>query len=90
MQPGLKIVLIAVLLLIVIAVFVSPAVDLEPTALRAVMQAVILFASIAVVRTFACCIFKSSHPLDRWLFRYQERSPKQSQSLLDLYGARLC
>ena len=48
MRTSLRFGLVVVLLLIVTAIFISPAVDLEPTALRAMQMANMLFAMLAL------------------------------------------
>jgi len=49
MKRAIIVALVIALLVVVVSVFVSPAVDLEPTALRAMLWLVALFASLAVV-----------------------------------------
>lgn len=50
MNRAVQFAVILVLLLIMIAVFLSPTIDLEPTALRVIFWAVALFASLHLVR----------------------------------------
>ena len=49
MGPRAKFVVALLLLLVVLAVCISPAVDLEPTALKSVRAANLLFAALALV-----------------------------------------
>jgi len=89
MKRGFQIAIAIVLMVVVAAVLISPAVDLEPTALRAMLWVVALFAALAIFRVvfLAVRILRSSDRMRRkrtvilYLF---------SPPILDLYGAMLC
>ena len=89
MNKAFQIAIAVLLVVIVAAVLISPAVDLEPTALRAAMWIAALFASFAVVRVvFAVPTLQSCKRIRREyrVTLYRRCSP----SVLDLYGAMLC
>ena len=58
MERSLKLGMVILLSLSVIAIFVSPAVDLQPTALRAMKCATLLFAVLLFVGTISCARFR--------------------------------
>jgi hypothetical protein len=75
------------LLLTVLAVCISPAVDLEPTALRALRLANLLFAALALVILIGA-INRATRPVDAAARFYPLLvTPK---SILDLACTRLC
>jgi len=89
MSRAFQIAIAIILVVIVAAVLISPTVDLEPTALRAVLWVVALFAALAVVTVmfFALRMLRFGARIRRkptvvpYLF---------SPPILDLYGAMLC
>ncbi len=85
----LKPVMVILLLLSVIAIFVSPAVDLQPTALRAVQYASLLFAVLLSAGTV--CLALLHFPFGQtsiFVKRYFILAPPPD--LLDLNCALLC
>lgn len=54
MERPIKLAIVILLLLSVIAIFASPAVDLQPTALRAMKCATLLFAVLLFAGTVLC------------------------------------
>ena len=89
MSRALQIGFAVVLLLLVVAVFVSPAVNLLPTALRAVHLASLLWTLL----TFAALVF-SLFDVPAWIWTTcfcGRRVPVPSAvSLMDLNCTRLC
>jgi hypothetical protein len=89
MNRGVQIAIAVMLVVIVAAVLISPAVDLEPTALRAVLWVAALFAAFAVVKVVFIAV--RMQRLGKWNRR--ERTAilcAFSPPILDLYGAMLC
>lgn len=78
-----------ILVVIVAAVLISPAADLQPTALRAVLWVAALFASLAIVTVMflAVRILRSGERIRR---RRRLVCDLFSPPILDLYGAMLC
>ena len=60
MKSRSKLVIVVLLLLSVATIFISPAVDLQPTALRALQLANLFFAFLALGATAACYASGSS------------------------------
>jgi hypothetical protein len=89
MRRGLKIAIAIILLLVVAAVLISPAVDLEPTALRAALWVAALFASFGIVK-IAHFRVSSVQLTTRIHTKRRRLLPPPSPPLVDLYGARLC
>jgi hypothetical protein len=88
MNASSKIVVI-ILLLTVTVVFVSPAVDLEPTALRAAQASALLFAILSLAGSFVADILRSSGP-HFVAVNSNETVPFFASELLDLNCTRLC
>jgi len=88
MSASLKIVVV-ILLLAVIVVFVSPAVDLEPTALRAAQAATLLFALLALAGSFIARSLQAPC-LHLVAISRTERVPFFAPDLVDLNCNRLC
>jgi len=88
MNASLKIVVV-ILLLAVTVVFVSPAVDLEPTALRAAQAASLLFAVLALAGSFIASILQASS-LHLIAILKSESVPFFAHDLVDLNCNRLC
>jgi hypothetical protein len=92
MSSRLNIVLVILLILAVTLVFLAPMVDLEPTALRAVRAAAMLFLAIVIAAHF----FRGSYFIPILMaFGFCNRenlNPIQvdQPSLIDLYCSRLC
>jgi alpha-beta hydrolase superfamily lysophospholipase len=74
MKRGVKIVIALLLLVIVAAVLISPAVDLQPTALRSAIWSAALFAAIAAL-TFAFSRFRPVLLRERVLLHPLHRTP---------------
>lgn len=87
MSASLKIVVV-ILLLAVTVVFVSPAVDLEPTALRAAQAASLLFAVLALAGSVIASLHTSCFQLVVSL--RTESVPFYAANLVDLNCNRLC
>lgn len=88
MKRVVTVALTVALLAIVIAVFASPAVDLQPTALRVILWIVALFASLEVVRIGPSGVQELGSGK-----RIQARDQAidfSSPSLVDLDCVRLC
>lgn len=81
--------MVILLLLSVLTIFISPAVDLQPTALRAVQLANMLFAVLALAGTsLTACL---SRPTVRVAGAFEHASPLvPAQDLIDLNCTRLC
>ena len=83
-----KIAFIVCMLLCVLAIFVSPAVDLQPTALRALQQANLIFAMLGVIALVILSF--ESEPNGEF---YETISPNDEippiTSLIDLNCSRL-
>ena len=88
MSASLKIVVV-ILLLAVTVVFVSPAVDLEPTALRAAQAASLLFAVLALAGSFIASSLHTSS-LHLVAILRSESVPFFAPDLVDLNCNRLC
>ena len=89
MNDRSKLVIVVLLLLSVATIFVSPAVDLQPTALRALQLANLFFAFLALGASAASALLEV--PLSRvgsTIEREWFLAP--SLSLLDLNCVRLC
>jgi hypothetical protein len=78
-----------VLLLSILIVFTAPAVDLEPTALRAMQAASLLFAVLALAGTTIAEMLIASNPSLRVVFGFHPVDTN-SASLVDLNCIRLC
>ena len=77
------------LLLAVLIVFISPAVDLEPSALKALHMATLLFAALALAGTVLA--LGDQIVLERFVDALAFHSPPHpTESLLDLECSRLC
>lgn len=84
-----KVAVIILLLLSVIVIFVSPAVDLQPTALRALKFANVLFAALLLAGTALWAHLRvASEPITPIDKRHSVLSPPPD--LLELNCARLC
>lgn len=86
-------VLTVLLLLAVVAVFLAPAVDLEPTALRAMRAAVLFFFAILIAARFSIQICR--HYLKPESSIVHDHQPSESPrppdlNLFDLYCTHLC
>ena len=89
MRSDAKLGIVIVLVLSVMVVFVSPAVDLEPTALRALKAAKMLFAALVLAGTaIAACLSVSFPSLG--IVIESPHSEASAASLVDLNCARLC
>jgi hypothetical protein len=88
MSASLKIV-VAILLLAVTVVFVSPVVDLEPTALRAAQAASLLFAALVLAGSFIASSLHASCFQLAAILRTED-SPFYGTDLVDLNCNRLC
>lgn len=77
------------LLLSVLIVFTAPAVDLEPTALRAMQSASLLFAALALAGTTIAAMLIASNPSLGVVFGFHPIETS-SASLVDLHCVRLC
>jgi uncharacterized membrane protein len=88
MSASLKIVVV-ILLLAVTVVFVSPAVDLEPTALRAAQAASLLFAVLSVAGSFIASNLHTSS-LHLVAILSSESVPFFATDLVDMNCNRLC
>lgn len=88
MSASLKIVVV-ILLLAVTVVFVSPAVDLEPTALRAAQAASLLFAVLALAGSFIACSLRTSS-LHLVAILRADSTPLYATDLVDQNCNRLC
>lgn len=89
MGRAITAVVVILLLLSVIAIFVSPAVDLQPTALRAMKCASLLFAALLLAGTALCA--RLQVPIGS-LRRIAENQsfPSPPPDLLELICVRLC
>ncbi len=89
MKGAIKVVVGVVLLLSVLVVFVAPAVDLEPTALRAMQAASLLFAVLALAGTTVAATLTVHNP---FLGPTSGVHPigTTTASLVDLNCVRLC
>jgi hypothetical protein len=84
-----KFAMVILLLLSVIIIFISPAVDLQPTALRSVQLANMLFAVLALAGTaLAACFSGPTLPVAEALEHASALVP--AQDLVDLNCTRLC
>jgi hypothetical protein len=88
MSASLKIVVV-ILLLAVTVVFVSPAVDLEPTALRAAQAASLLFAVLSLAGSFIASNLHTSS-LQLVAILTSGSAPFFPPDLVDLNCNRLC
>jgi hypothetical protein len=79
--------LVIALVVVVVSVLVSPAVDLEPTALRAMYWLMMLFASLAVVKVGQTMLPDSPRGGGILVIKYL--IPLLSQPIVDLDCARL-
>lgn len=77
------------LLLAVLIVFISPAVDLEPSALKALHIATVFFAALALAGTVVAV---GDHVVLQWFVEaFAAHSPPVwTESILDLDCSRLC
>jgi len=89
MNRTVRTVLVVALLVLVVSVFISPAVDLEPTALRVLYWIMALFASFALVRV-ALSGLHAGLPPERIKIVNRSSLFAQSSPLIDLNCARLC
>ncbi|HVN94156.1 MAG TPA: hypothetical protein VMT38_10690 [Terracidiphilus sp.] len=88
MKRGVKIAIAILLLVIVAAVLISPAVDLAPTALRAAIWSSALFASIVAI-ALAFAGFRPASSAERVLMR-PFRLLLKLIPVTDLACVRLC
>jgi hypothetical protein len=72
-------------LLGVIALFISPALDLEPSALRAARSAYLLFSALAALSTVLACMLRTLF----WVESIRDSFSHPAPSLIDLNCARL-
>ncbi|MGC2195575.1 MAG: hypothetical protein WA628_12930 [Terriglobales bacterium] len=84
-----KLGIVIVLLLCVMAVFISPAVDLEPTALRALKAANMLFAALILAGTTIAAYLTLSFSFMGMVFDFHPMEASAA-SLVDLNCVRLC
>ena len=84
-KPGIVI----VLLLVVMTVFLAPTVNLEPTALRAMKAASMLFAALALAGTAFAALLSVSFASTGIIFE-SHRVPQKAGNIVDLICARLC
>lgn len=89
MKGAIKVVVGVVLLLSVLVVFVAPAVDLEPTALRAMQAASLLFAVLALAGTTVAATLTVHNPF-LGPTSGVHRIEATTASLVDLNCVRLC
>lgn len=89
MNGTTKLSIVVLLLLCVITVFISPAVDLEPTALRAVKAADMLFAALILAGTAIAASLSVSFPSIGIVFGFHPVDAGAT-SLVDLNCVRLC
>jgi hypothetical protein len=89
MRSDAKFGIVIVLVLSVMVVFVSPAVDLEPTALRALKAAKMLFAALVLAGTAIAACLRGSFP-SLGIVLASHRIEASAASLVDLNCARLC
>jgi len=89
MSDAIKVATGIVLLLSILVVFAAPAVDLEPTALRAMQAATLLFAVLALAGTTITATLTPANPYTGAVFGFH---PIQTTtgSLVDLNCVRLC
>ena len=81
--------MVILLMLSVVAIFVSPAVDLQPTALRALKSANLLFAALVLAGSALCArIHVAPEPIGTIVERHSVLSPPPD--LLELNCTRLC
>jgi hypothetical protein len=88
-KSSAKVVVGVVLLLSVLVVFAAPAVDLEPTALRAMQAASLLLAVLALAGTTVAATLTVSNPFMGPIFGVHPLET-MTASLVDLNCARLC
>jgi len=88
-KSATKIVVGIVLLLSILVVFAAPAVDLEPTALRAMQAASLLFAVLALAGTTVAATLTVHNPFMGPTFGVHPIETTTA-SLVDLNCARLC
>jgi ABC-type Mn2+/Zn2+ transport system permease subunit len=86
---AIKVVVGIVLLLSVLVIFTAPAVDLEPTALRAMQAASLLFAVLALAGTTIAAMLTPFNPSFGVVFGFHPIETG-SASLVDLNCVRLC
>jgi len=84
-----KVVVGIVLLLSVLVVFAAPAVDLEPTALRAIQAASLFFAVLALAGTTIAATLIAANPHTAPVFGVHAIETTTA-SLVDLNCVRLC
>ena len=89
MRSDAKLGIVIVLVLSVMVVFVSPAVDLEPTALRALKAAKMLFAALVLAGTAIAACLRVSFPSPGIVLEFHPIEASAA-SLVDLNCARLC
>lgn len=87
MRRAFTIATVLAIVVVVISVFISPAVDLEPTALRA-MQGLIALFSVFTLARMTCSVFQDRHCKEHYCLG-ANFSP-QTPPLLDLNCSRLC
>jgi hypothetical protein len=84
-----KLGIVIVLLLIVMTVFIAPTVDLEPTALRAMKAASLLFAALVLAGTAIAALLTVSFS-PTWIILASDRARQNAAHIVDLNCARLC
>lgn len=89
MNGATKVAVGIVLLLSVLIIFIAPAVDLEPTALRAMQAASLLFAVLALAGTTIAATLTVSNPCLGAVFGFHPIGASTA-SLVDLNCVRLC
>lgn len=89
MSDAAKFGIVIGLLLIVMTVFIAPAVDLEPTALRAMKAASMLFAALALAGTAIAARFSVSFSYIRIISEFR-RLRQSAANIVDLICVRLC
>jgi hypothetical protein len=89
MRSDAKLGIVIVLVLSVTVVFVSPQVDLEPSALRALKASNMVFAALVLAGTAIAAYLSVSFPSIGMILEFH-RIEASAASLVDLNCARLC
>ena len=89
MKDLFQAVLVAVTVVAILVLFVSPVLDLEPSAMRAMRQAHIFFHAFAAAASMLVYLLSRQDEFFRWRFEvYPAR--RDELDLSDLNCARLC
>jgi hypothetical protein len=84
-----KLGIVIVLLLIVMTVFIAPTVDLEPTALRAMKAASLLFAALVLAGTAIAALLSVSFS-STGIILASDSARQKAANIVDLNCVRLC